>query len=1013
MQISQRLKYWLYIGVLITYCTTNVYAFQSKPLLPGSKTKIRIASEPDYPPYCFVDVNGEPRGFSIDLIKEAAKAIGLELDIKIGVWNIIKRDLAEGKIDALPFVGRTPEREELYDFTFSYLSLHGAVFVRKGTTGINSINDLKNKVIAVMKGDNAEEFIRRQNVSEKIYTTNTFGEAFHRLAAGEFDAVITQRIMGINLLEEMKLSDNIIPLNIQLPEFRQDFCFAVTKGNKDLLLLLNEGLSIVIANNKYDEIHNKWFGPAIKEELSFNDIMKIILFTLIPLVIIMTISFVVFLKREIRKRTRSLKSEIAEHKKTVEHLHEQQLKLKQSEEIFRRLFEEHTAVKLLIDPVTLDIIDANNAASKFYGWPKEELKKMKISQINLLPHNKVISEIEKVSNNSKDHFEFQHLLADGSTRYVEVYSSNITIGEKEFIHSIVVDITSRKTAEKSISKNTERLNGLLNIYQYNSRNIQDFLDYSLNEAIKLTSSKIGYIYFYNEEKKEFILNSWSKEVMEECKVMEIQTCYELEKTGLWGEAVRQRKEIIVNDFSETNHLKKGYPEGHVHLKKYLTLPVFDGEEIIAVVGVANKESDYDNSDLLQLRLMMNGVWRIVKRKEAEEKIKTLIKAVEQNPISVVITNSNGEIEFVNPKFTEVTGYSYDEAVNQNMRIIKSGEQDEIFYKDLWNTILNGNNWSGVFQNKKKNGELFWESAIISPIKNESDEVTHFVAVKEDITLKVEQENELKKYREHLEALVETRTEELKLEIKKKEEVEKQLRVSLNKEKELNELKSRFITTASHEFRTPLTIILTYAELLQKFGKKYDDEKYNNLFTQITGSVGKITHLLEDVLIINRADANSIRFEPMAVDFKKFCLNFLDDMKSSYSGKHKIKLDYNCSENIFYLDLKQMFSILQNLISNAYKFSPQGGSINVDIKNDDNYLYISVKDDGIGIPEKDIPKIFDRFHRGENIETIEGTGLGLSVVKTYVESHRGKIEVESKIGIGTTVKIKIPKNFHKA
>jgi ABC-type amino acid transport substrate-binding protein len=252
---------------LATCCLILVLSTTSRSQQPEQVKKqfflgdtIVIASEPDYPPYCFVNENGEADGFSVELFKAAADAVGLKVEIKIGIWNQIRQDLAEGRIDALPLVGRTPEREEVFDFTMPYLSLHGAVFVRKYETGIQSLEDLKNKEIVVMKGDNAEEFVRRTNISGKIFTTNTFEEAFRELEAGRFDAVITQRITGLKLLEQMKVK-TIKPLDFQLPEFRQDFCFAVQKGNQDLLVRLNEGLSVVIANNTFENLRFEWFGP--------------------------------------------------------------------------------------------------------------------------------------------------------------------------------------------------------------------------------------------------------------------------------------------------------------------------------------------------------------------------------------------------------------------------------------------------------------------------------------------------------------------------------------------------------------------------------------------------------------------------------------------------------------------------------------------------------------------------------------------------------------------------------
>ncbi len=296
------------------------------------KDRIVIASEPDYPPYCIVDENGNADGFSVELFNAAAAAVGIEVDIKIGIWSMIMEDLAEGRIDALPLVGRTPEREDMFDFTLPYMSLHGAVFVRRGTTGINSLEDLENKEIVVMRGDNAEEFVRRHNVSRKIFTTNTFKEAFQKLASGVHDAVIMQRITGINLLEEMGLR-SVVPLDLQLPQFRQDFCFAVQKGDYLLLNRLNEGLSIVIADGTYEAIRLKWFGPSVKEQLTVQDILKIAGSLFFPMLIIMSILWIIILRRQVRKQTMVLKNEISGHKNTLESMRKQKLLLNEMEKV--------------------------------------------------------------------------------------------------------------------------------------------------------------------------------------------------------------------------------------------------------------------------------------------------------------------------------------------------------------------------------------------------------------------------------------------------------------------------------------------------------------------------------------------------------------------------------------------------------------------------------------------------------------------------------------------------------
>lgn len=169
----------------------------------------------------------------------------------------------------------------------------------------------------------------------------------------------------------------------------------------------------------------------------------------------------------------------------------------------------------------------------------------------------------------------------------------------------------------------ERLRRTLNVLQRDFTSLQEMLDFALEESIQLTRSKIGYIYHYSEDKREFVLSSWSKNVMPECSVINPESCYELDKTGIWGEAVRQRKTIILNDFQAPNILKKGVPSGHVELKRFLTVPILLTGKIVGVVGVANKETDYSEIDALQLQLLMQAIWERVSQFQQLEKLKQI------------------------------------------------------------------------------------------------------------------------------------------------------------------------------------------------------------------------------------------------------------------------------------------------------------------------------------------------------------------------------------------------------
>lgn len=749
-------------------------------------------------------------------------------------------------------------------------------------------------------------------------------------------------------------------------------------------------------------------------------------------------------------------------------------------------------------------------------------------------------------------------------------------------------------------------------------------------------------------------------------------------------------------------------------------------------------------------------------------LRILHTAVEQSPVSIVLTDPNGDIEYVNPKFEEVTGYKLFDVYRKNPRILKSGETDEKTYKQLWADISSGKTWRGVFVNRKKDGDLYLESAVISPVKNEEGIINHYIAVKEDITEKIQKERELfdttrmandliesipsgvfiyqyeevdrliliranpeaikitkldpienylgKEFNElwpeaaddgitsqyldsyrnnkgfeteavfysdnrisgayrirtfripndrlavafedvserrkaeeeikfqallldqirdlitatdlkgnityvnqaelkkfnltredligknvevygsdpqigadqdtiinstlrdgfwrgeivnttsagesfivdcrtqiiynsdnqpigmigistdvterkkmekeliehklHLEQLVRQRTAQLyrseeifrniaessndliikfnkdlqheyvnpvlcrymrrsleeiinktidevietedirilfgksvekvfeqKNDIKfdihiydntwidwhlipilsqnsevdsvlafgrditERKKLEENILKALDREKELNEMKTNFLAMASHEYRTPLTSILTNAELLEMFQNDWPEEKRNNTLKSIQNSVFNMTKLLDEVLLISRTESGKLNYRPEEINLRTLCTDIMHRLEDKYYNSHSLKFNFESEKDYLNADKNLISHIIENLLSNAFKYSPKGSEIEYDVKANCEEIKIKIKDSGIGIFPEDINKLFEPFFRAKNIENIGGHGLGLSIVKKCVELHNGEIKVESKVGVGTIFLVSLKLNMH--
>jgi PAS domain S-box-containing protein len=381
------------------------------------------------------------------------------------------------------------------------------------------------------------------------------------------------------------------------------------------------------------------------------------------------------------------------------------------------------------------------------------------------------------------------------------------------------------------------------------------------------------------------------------------------------------------------------------------------------------------------------IFDITERRRAEEEARKLSQAIEHGPVSVVITNRDAIIEYVNPMFCEVTGYTREEALGQTPRILKSGIHPLEYYQSMWGTLLGGHPWHGEFCNKRKNGDLFWEHASISPIRNEYGEITHYVAVKEDVTERKKAEEALRESRDKLSAA--------------NAALEKAAR-----------LKDEFLASMSHELRTPLTGILGLSEALQL--KTYGElnPKQATAVVTIQESGRHLLELINDILDLSKIEAGKLELQFAPCFVGDVCQASLQLIKGMAHQKKQNVTYKPLTQPVFIrADARRLKQILVNLLSNAVKFTPEGGELGLEVwaNEAERAVKIIVWDKGIGIKPEDLQKLFKPFTQLDSSLSREysGTGLGLSLVKRLTEMHNGGIEVASVFGEGSCFTVTLP------
>lgn len=378
-------------------------------------------------------------------------------------------------------------------------------------------------------------------------------------------------------------------------------------------------------------------------------------------------------------------------------------------------------------------------------------------------------------------------------------------------------------------------------------------------------------------------------------------------------------------------------------------------------------------------------YRALYEQSEEENINLFSIAVNHVTSGVTVADArNPELPliYVNPGFEEITGYAAEEVIGKSCRFLQGKEKDQPDLKVLRAALKNGESCTVRLRNFKKDGSLFHNELHVSAVKNKTGELTHFVGIQLDVTDRV-------KARESL------------------ERSERQTRLALAREAELNEIKSRFISMISHEFRTPMTGAKSSAALLRRFGENLGKEKMERNLENIETSLKRMNRLLDDVLFFSQVEADKVQVILEPVEVGNYFTTLLEALKVSHPGRVvQLRNEVPEGERV-QTDVHLLDHIFHNLIGNALKYSPPDLPVEVTVTDLEGHLECTVKDQGIGIPDKDHSKLFEPFHRASNVGNRQGTGLGLNIALRAVELLHGSLSFDSQQGTGTSFVVRIP------
>lgn len=995
------------------------------------KKHIRVKGGNDAPPFEYINEKGDFVGFNVDLIDALFQELGYTYEIELAPWHQVREEIENRDIDMVTWMYVDSIRKSVVDIGVPYGEVFIGIFSNKKDE-IKSVSELKHKIVAVHRGDIMHEYILKYRWSDNIIIVEHPLESLKLVDVGRANVALMSCFQGLYYMNEEGL-ENIIYNKADLESFK--YSFGVKKGDSELAQQLAAALYQLKIQGTYDYIYDKWF--SVYKEIGNN---KKELNILKGLLLLLVVAFVLYYFLN-AKKTVSEKEKIENYLQSIfsitsmgvciiidnkiryannalRNITKQILKEGEKNDVdniffsfdeYKLFLSEVETQLLLADIAVTEVVLKSNdkkvyclaSVSKYenrgFLMTFTDISQQREAAINLKVADQKLNMHLENSPLGYVEFDGNFVVKSWSQKSEELFGwSNEEVIDKNImdlglIAGSGVDVFLDKIAElknnnirntivscRNIKKNGDFIETIwyLSFASYNGGNVSSVLC-MVHDVSELEAAQSRIV--EEQERSNLIIDAAKIGTWEWDDEMGIATVNKY-YANLLGYTVEEFKMFSKKKLAELVH-----PEDRQMLVAKIKSSVLNDDEKIEItirmqhkfgyyLTFIKRGSSYINSR--KNRKVVAGILAdISEEKEKQSFIKKLSVAIDHSPASIVITDKIGNIEYVNYKFIDQTGYSKNEIVGKKMRVFRKGHISDFDYAEMFENIESGKVWAGEHLNRKKNKESYWEMVQISPILDEKGFVQNYVVVSEDITERKVIQREL---------------------INAKERAE-----------ESDQLKSLFLNNLSHEVRTPLNSITGFSEILHH--EMQNDESLNFYSFEILKSSRHLLSMMDNIINLSLIETGKILIRKSYVNIN----DLISDVKNQllflfYNQKTIFTTEIIPSDlDTIFVDYQKVQNILINLINNAIKFSHKG-EIKLICEKIDNNIHFTISDQGVGIPDDIKNYVFNKFYQGDNsISGLnEGLGIGLSLVKSYIDLMEGEISFESSPE-GTTFNLSLP------